>query len=78
MKSLNVADLALVLQYKVPVRAFLALLDSGSNIDPDEEFDWYSLSIGYFLGLGVARNDACDLARIVRYQEDHVREALPR
>jgi len=38
------------------------------DIDPDEERDWFCLSIGYFLALGAGPELSHELARTARYK----------
>ena len=45
--------------------------DQAKTIDPDEERDWYALSLGYFLAKGLNIEDATDLALIVRYDLEY-------
>ena len=37
------------------------------DIDPGDEQDWFSLTLGFFLAKGVAAEEAHDLSRYVRY-----------
>ena len=37
------------------------------DIDPRDEQDWFSLTLGFFLGKGVPAEEAHDLSRYVRY-----------
>lgn len=50
--------------------------DGSSKVDPDEELDWYALSVGFFIALGLDGDDSRDLAGIVRYT-DHYWNQLP-
>jgi hypothetical protein len=37
------------------------------EVDPPDEEDWYSLSLGFFIGKGTGIEKAHDLSRLVRY-----------
>jgi len=39
--------------------------DKKDEIDPHSEFYWYSLALGYFLGLGLSIEDAQDSVRMI-------------
>lgn len=43
--------------------------ENSKEIDPNEEYDWYSLSLGFFLALGANVEDASKWCIEVRY--DH-------
>lgn len=43
------------------------ICDRSDEIDPDELFDWYELSIGFFLACGLSMDLACEAACWVRY-----------
>jgi hypothetical protein len=38
------------------------------DIDPGDEQDWFSLTLGFFLAKGLTAEEAHDLSRHVRYQ----------
>ena len=40
------------------------------EIDPDAEFDWYDLSLGYALGKGASPEEARQFAATVRFHTD--------
>lgn len=44
---------------------------NAKTIDSEDEFDWYDLSIGYFLAKGLDIDAAVDLALIARYDEHY-------
>lgn len=41
------------------------------EIDPNEELDWFSMSIGYFIAKGLSVQDAFNLASEVRYVDEY-------
>jgi len=41
------------------------------EIDPGDEYDWYDLSVGYFLAKGLTIADATNLAVEARYQQHY-------
>jgi len=54
----------LLVDFKVEVH------DRGEVFDPDNELDWYSVTVGWALAKGVAPEEARDFAAHVRYQTD--------
>jgi len=44
--------------------------DLAALVDPDNEQDWYSLTLGYFIGKGEDPESAHDLALYIRYHTD--------
>lgn len=41
--------------------------ERSSEVDPSEELDWYSLSLGFFIACGLTPDIATDMAIHVRY-----------
>jgi len=41
------------------------------DVDPDEEQDWFSLSLGFFLALGIDADRAYSLSTWVRYDQQY-------
>ena len=41
------------------------------SIDPYEDLDWYAMSIGFFLALGIPIDDAARLASWARYDQQY-------
>lgn len=41
--------------------------DKGSEIDPGDEYDWWSLTLGWALGKGMSPDDASSFATHIRY-----------
>lgn len=39
--------------------------DKQKEVDPDNEHHWYSLALGFALGLGYEPKQACELANII-------------
>lgn len=52
------------------VEKFKALCVSG-NVDRNEELDWYDMSIGFFLALGLTETEANEMAIYARYDEGY-------
>jgi len=44
--------------------------DHSSKVDPDDEEDWKSLTLGWALAKGVSPAEARDFASYVRYETD--------
>jgi|WetSurMetagenome_2_1015567.scaffolds.fasta_scaffold897403_2 hypothetical protein len=44
--------------------------DKSEEIDPENELDWYSLTIGYLLAKGADPDDAAELASYIRYNTE--------
>lgn len=44
--------------------------ENGKKIDPDNEHDWRSLTLGWALAKGLEPNDANDFAIYVRYNTE--------
>jgi len=42
--------------------------DHAAEIDPSNQFDWFSLSLGFFLGHGLTINEAHSLSLWVGYE----------
>lgn len=55
-------------KYAAEIAAFKRVCEQSAKVDPNDERDWYDLSIGFFLALGVSIADTHTLAGIVRYQ----------
>ena len=58
---------------------FKALMQNQNKtweIDPEEGLDWFSVSVGYFLALGLSPSDAIDLAIHARYDKHYWNEEL--
>lgn len=45
----------------------------GSAIDPHGEYDWYSLSLGFFLAQGLSIENSAELATRARYKDEYWR-----
>ena len=61
-------DLKLIEKYSEIIEKFKNEVCIKFHEDEDfQERDWYDLSIGWFLANGVFKDDAFDLALIVRY-----------
>lgn len=43
--------------------------DRAAEVDPSDEYDWFALSLGFFIALGLTLDDANALAIEARY--DH-------
>lgn len=54
----------LVSQFKTEVD------DLGKEIDPSNEQDWFSLTLGWAIGKGLNIEDAHDFAIFIRYETD--------
>lgn len=40
--------------------------------NPDlEELDWYDMSVGFFMACNLTSEEACELANIVRYDDQY-------
>lgn len=44
--------------------------DKSETIDPDNEHDWYSLTLGWALGKGMTPEDAAAFAIHIRYHTE--------
>ena len=42
--------------------------DRAEEIDPSNEQDWYSLTLGWGIGKGLSPDEAHDFARYIRYE----------
>ena len=42
----------------------------GKEIDPDDELDWYSLTLGWAIGRGMKIEDAKNFASHIRYHTE--------
>lgn len=42
--------------------------DQAAEIDPSDKRDWFSLSLGFFMGQGLTIDEAHDLSLWVRYE----------
>ena len=47
-----------------------AIHDRAIEIDPTNEQDWYSLTLGWAIGKGLTPDEAHDFARYIRYKTD--------
>jgi hypothetical protein len=45
--------------------------DRAEEVDPDDQYDWFSLSMGYFLAIGCTLNQAHNLSLDARYKEGY-------
>ena len=46
------------------------VVDLGGEVDPDDEEDWKSLTLGWVLAKGVSPAEARDFASYIRYETD--------
>lgn len=44
--------------------------DRGAEIDPDDEYDWYSLTIGWALAKGLTPDEAVKFSIYIRYSTE--------
>ena len=44
--------------------------DRGAQIDPDNELDWFSLTVGWAIAKGLTPDEANELAIHIRYDTD--------
>lgn len=44
--------------------------DEASTIDPSQEQDWYSITLGWAIAKGLSFEDAHEFARHIRYETD--------
>lgn len=65
------AQIAAFNDFKALILADIVETDDDKKIDPSEEQDWYSLSLGYFLGKGLSLDEAHSLSLYVRYDEKY-------
>jgi len=42
--------------------------DDSNNIDPENELEWYSLTVGWAIGKGIKPKDAHGFASYIRYK----------
>jgi hypothetical protein len=54
----------LIAQFQVEV------FDKAIEIDPTNELDWYSITVGWALAKGLEPNKAIDFAIHIRYETD--------
>ncbi len=40
------------------------------KLDPNNEYDWYSITLGWAIGKGLTLDDAENFATYIRYQTD--------
>jgi hypothetical protein len=65
------AQVAALNDFKALVLADHAQTNDEKKIDPSEEQDWFSLSLGYFLGKGLPVDEAHSLSLYVRYDQHY-------
>lgn len=58
-------------QQVAAVEKFKAFCLSSTLDDKSDELDWYALSIGFFLALGLTEDEAFELALHVRYDKGY-------
>lgn len=63
----NPAHIAAINDFKALVDADRLETDDDEKIDPGEEQDWYSLTLGFFLAKGLTAREAHELSIYVRY-----------
>ena len=61
-------DQALIDDLKKIIDADRTPENKSRDIDPDDEQDWFSLTLGFFLAKGLSAEEAHDLSRYVRYK----------
>ena len=45
--------------------------ERSETIDPKQEYEWYELSIGFFLACGLSRDSAVNMAAYARYDQHY-------
>jgi hypothetical protein len=56
-------------QEKDAVERFKEVCERSTTIDPGEEFDWYALSLGFFLACGLSSDASYRLSSWARYDQ---------
>lgn len=59
------------------LKKFKEVCDKADEIDDVHEYDWFALSIGFFLAQGLSPDDAHLLAVIVRYDLQYFDGTVP-